>query len=234
MIVQPAMLHGMETLSMTSPHVKKLEVTELKMCRWACGHTLSDQARNGNIRERLKVEDITERCWIARLVWFGHVKRRRNILEVVPHGIRKRGRPKQKWMDCVNWDMRAIGTTRYEVHDRTGWRSCDTRMEGPTFGIQIYVPTPIRNPDHYPTPWPGSHIVSSPTSKQAYVCIYPGHFNPVMFTRQMIGLWSRSGQGVAMMNYCWQAGCVQDNPLQLEQFWPRGKYYLRGEKISNV
>ena len=38
-----------------APHVKKLEVTELKMCRWACGHTLRDQARNGNTRERLKV-----------------------------------------------------------------------------------------------------------------------------------------------------------------------------------
>ena len=35
---------------------------------------------------------------------------------------RKRGRPKQSWTDCVNRDMRAIGTTKDEVHDRTGWR----------------------------------------------------------------------------------------------------------------
>ena len=34
----------------------------------------------------------------------------------------KRGRPKQRWTDCVNRDMRAIGTTKDEVHDRTGWR----------------------------------------------------------------------------------------------------------------
>ena len=26
-------------------------------------------------------------------------------------------------MDCVNGDMIAIGTTKDEVHDRTGWRS---------------------------------------------------------------------------------------------------------------
>ena len=25
-------------------------------------------------------------------------------------------------MDCVNRNMRAIGTTKDEVHDRTGWR----------------------------------------------------------------------------------------------------------------
>ena len=42
MIVQPAVLYAMETVPMTSSHVKKLEVTELKMCRWACGHTLTD------------------------------------------------------------------------------------------------------------------------------------------------------------------------------------------------
>ena len=56
MIVQPAMLYGMETvpLPVTSSQVKKLEVTEMKMCRWACGHTLRDHVRNENIKERLK------------------------------------------------------------------------------------------------------------------------------------------------------------------------------------
>ena len=75
MIVQPAMLYDMETLPVTSSHVKKLEVTEMKMCRWACGHTLRDHVRNENIKERLKVESITERYRKARPRWFGHVKR---------------------------------------------------------------------------------------------------------------------------------------------------------------
>ena len=56
MIVQPAMLYGMETGPVTSSHVKKLEVTEMKMCRRACGHTLSVHVINDNIRKRLKVE----------------------------------------------------------------------------------------------------------------------------------------------------------------------------------
>ena len=128
MIVQPAMLYRMETVTVTSSHVKKLEVTEMKMCRWACGHTLTYHVRNENIKERLKVESITERCRKARLRRFRHVKRRdqdyvgRKTLEMVPPGRRKRGRPKQRWMDCVNRDMRAIGMTKDEVHDRTGWR----------------------------------------------------------------------------------------------------------------
>ena len=66
--------HGMEPV--TSSHVKKLEVIEMKMCRWACGHTLRDHVRNENIKERLKVESFAERCRKARLRWFVHVKRR--------------------------------------------------------------------------------------------------------------------------------------------------------------
>ena len=106
----------------------KLEVTEMKMCRWACGHTLRDNVRNENTKERLKAESIAERCRKARLRWFGLVKRRDqdyvgiHNLEMVPPGRRKRGRPKQIWMDGVNRDIRAIGTTKDEVHDRTGWR----------------------------------------------------------------------------------------------------------------
>ena len=76
MIIQPAMLYGMETVSVTSSNVKKLEVTEIKMCIWAYGHTLRDPVKNDDIREIMKVENITERCRKARLMWFDHVKRR--------------------------------------------------------------------------------------------------------------------------------------------------------------
>ena len=38
---------------MTNSHVKKLEITEMKMCRWTCGHTLIKKHHLGNntIRE---------------------------------------------------------------------------------------------------------------------------------------------------------------------------------------
>ena len=53
-----AVRDGMETVPVTSSHMDKLEVTEMKMC----GHTLRDHLRNENTKERLKVENITERC----------------------------------------------------------------------------------------------------------------------------------------------------------------------------
>ena len=87
--------------------------------------------RNDDIREILKVENTTERCSKASLRWFGHVKRRdqeyvgRKTLEMVPPG-RRRGRPKQRWMDCVNRDMRAIGTTK-SMTELAGGELCLTQ-----------------------------------------------------------------------------------------------------------
>ena len=46
------------TVPMTSSHVKKLEVTEMKICIWECGHTLRDHVINDDIME------ITERLQI--------------------------------------------------------------------------------------------------------------------------------------------------------------------------
>ena len=40
------------------------------------GHTVRENVRNDNIRDRLKVEDITERWQKVRLSWFGVVKGR--------------------------------------------------------------------------------------------------------------------------------------------------------------
>ena len=40
---------------------------------------------------------------------------------MVPPGSRQRAIPHTRWMDCVNRDTRAIGTTTGEVHDRTSW-----------------------------------------------------------------------------------------------------------------
>ena len=79
MIFRPAMLYGMETVPMTRSHVKKLEVTEMKMCMWACGHILRHHVSNTDTRDILKVENITEGCSKARLRWYGHAKRRDQV-----------------------------------------------------------------------------------------------------------------------------------------------------------
>ena len=102
----------------------------MKIYRWACGHTPRDHVKNDNIRERLKVDNITERYRKEETAGFnfGHLKRRnreyigRKTREMLPHGRRRRKIQQQRWMDSVNQDLRAIGTTEDEVYDRTSWR----------------------------------------------------------------------------------------------------------------
>ena len=45
-VVRPAMLHGMETVAVTKRQVRKMEVAELKMVRWALGVTRKDKITN--------------------------------------------------------------------------------------------------------------------------------------------------------------------------------------------
>ena len=68
MIVQPNMQYELDTVPMSSSHLKKLELTEVQICRWACGHILRDRVRNDNIIERLNVDNNNEICRNARLM----------------------------------------------------------------------------------------------------------------------------------------------------------------------
>ncbi|XP_047471500.1 uncharacterized protein LOC125026939 [Penaeus chinensis] len=69
-----AMLYGLETVPQTKA-TRRLEVAEMKMCRWACGLTMRDRMRNDEIRERMGVTKIGLRYRSARLRWFGKAKR---------------------------------------------------------------------------------------------------------------------------------------------------------------
>ena len=128
-VVQPAMLYATETLPLASRHVRKLETTEMKMCRWTCGHTRKDHVRNDDIRKRLEVENISVLCKKSRLRWFGHVKRKdsnyvgRYTLEMEPPGKRRRGRPKLRWLDCITSDMKDMGATEEDAKDRLRWKT---------------------------------------------------------------------------------------------------------------
>ena len=56
--VRPAVLYGMEMMAMTERMVKKIEVAELKMVRWALGVTLKDKVRNEYIWGTAKIRRI--------------------------------------------------------------------------------------------------------------------------------------------------------------------------------
>ena len=49
-----------------------LDVAEMKMLRWACGHTRMDRIENKKIRERMKVKEVHKKIQEKRLRWYGH------------------------------------------------------------------------------------------------------------------------------------------------------------------
>ena len=83
-------------------HEQKFNVTEMRMLRWMCGHTIKYKIMNAIIREEVGVAPIVEKLVEICLKWFGHVQRRlveapvRGVNQMVDYPItQKRGRPKK-------------------------------------------------------------------------------------------------------------------------------------------
>ncbi|KAK3558466.1 hypothetical protein QTP86_018118 [Hemibagrus guttatus] len=75
-VVRPAMLYGLETVSLRKRQESELEVAELKMLRFSFGVTRLDRIRNEYIRGTAHVGCLGDKVREARLRWFGHVQRR--------------------------------------------------------------------------------------------------------------------------------------------------------------
>ncbi|KAK3545988.1 hypothetical protein QTP70_018944 [Hemibagrus guttatus] len=75
-VVRPAMLYGLETVSLRKRQESELEVAELKMLRFSLGVTRLDRIRNKYIRGTAHVGRLGDKVREARLRWFGHVQRR--------------------------------------------------------------------------------------------------------------------------------------------------------------
>ncbi|KAK3548966.1 hypothetical protein QTP70_022654, partial [Hemibagrus guttatus] len=127
-VVRPAMLYGLETVSLRKRQESELEVAELKMLRFALGVTRLDRIRNEYIRGTAHVGRLGDKVREARLRWFGHVQRReseyigRRMLDMKLPGRRQRERPKRRYMDGINEDMKLVGARVEDAEDRDRWR----------------------------------------------------------------------------------------------------------------
>ena len=127
-VIRPAMLYGAETWATTKKQEKRIEVTEMRMLRWMCGVTRKDKIRNEHIRGTTRVAQASKKITERRLIWYGHVMRRdgehilRKVLRADIPGKRKRGRPKTRWKDACQRDLKSTGLRAGEETDRAMWR----------------------------------------------------------------------------------------------------------------
>ena len=63
-------------VAITKKQVEEMEITEMKMLRFAMGVMRKDKIKNEYISSTVKVEWLGMKMWEARLRWYGHVMRR--------------------------------------------------------------------------------------------------------------------------------------------------------------
>ncbi|KAJ0549970.1 hypothetical protein HanRHA438_Chr07g0302501 [Helianthus annuus] len=126
--IRPSMLYGTECWAIKKIHARKLEVAEMRMLRWMCGHTRLDKIRNEVFRVRLGVAGISDKIREGRLRWFRHVRTRQmtepiRIVETLTvDGRRSRGGPKMTWDERIRQDLLDLHLFEDMVEDRTAWR----------------------------------------------------------------------------------------------------------------
>ena len=126
-IIRPAMTYGSECWAVKKKDESKLNSAEMRMLRWARGKTRLDHIRNEDIRKEAHVKPVETFLENKRLKWFGHCLRREPnhicakslILEV--SGRRSRGRPRKRWRDNIQGDMKKYRLTEDMAHDRKYW-----------------------------------------------------------------------------------------------------------------
>ena len=102
-------------------------INEEITCFATKGVTLLDRARNEEVLREMKVEKLDGVLREVRLRRFGHVWRRdyqyvrKQVMRMTVER-RERGRPRRRWKDCVEEDMRSLGLCAEEAKDRSVWR----------------------------------------------------------------------------------------------------------------
>ncbi|XP_057540595.1 uncharacterized protein LOC130818440 [Amaranthus tricolor] len=106
--IKPALLYGTECWSVKKIFQHKMKVTEMRMLRWTCGHTLMDRIRNQEFRDKL-----------GRKIFDALVRR---VESIIVDGKRGRGRPKRTWDEQIRVDLQELNLSADLTRDRSNWR----------------------------------------------------------------------------------------------------------------
>ena len=124
-IIRPAVTYAAEKWTLTNKREKMLKTWERKILRKIYGPTKENGRRRIKTNEefvtKYKTPDIVSIIKIRRLVWLGHVVRMnetwsvKKIFEGKLEGRRGRGRPRLRWINDVENDLRKLGVKRWRT-----------------------------------------------------------------------------------------------------------------------
>lgn len=135
-MIRPVVTYGSESWVLTQEWEQRLRIWERKVLRRIFGPIFDPNdmrwriRTNEELRELYNEPDIVTFIKKGRLRWIGHVERMdstrvpRKMLYGKPGGSRRRGRPRTRWVDDVEADIRSLGVRRWRTAalDRDAWR----------------------------------------------------------------------------------------------------------------
>jgi hypothetical protein len=132
-IILPTVLYRSENWTLSKAHEVLLGGFERKILRRMYGAVQFDgvwqRHYNKELYSLFHDVDIIKRTKINRLRWAGHVIMRENeiikrIMLVKSERKRKKGRPRMKWMDGVEKDLRNLRVVNWKtkLQEQDGWR----------------------------------------------------------------------------------------------------------------
>ncbi|KAL4132087.1 hypothetical protein QTP88_009302 [Uroleucon formosanum] len=105
-----------------------MSVMEMRMVRWMSGVTREDRIKDEYVKGSIGIASIVDKMSENRLRWLGYVMRReetsavRVVMKMNVEMKRGRGRPKKRWLENIENDVKAFGLCIEDVKDRDKWR----------------------------------------------------------------------------------------------------------------
>ena len=134
-LVFPIVLYGAETWTMRQHERRKIDAFELWCWRRVLRVSWMERKTNMSIIDNIKPEwTLESRVAKAALSYFGHVVRAGGMEDDVMlgrmNGARKRGRPRQRWVDTLKGHASGatISDMRRHARERAGWRGATTAV----------------------------------------------------------------------------------------------------------
>lgn len=135
-VIRPILMYGCEAWTLTLKEENRLLVAERKILRKILGFVLRPDGsrrvlKNAEIEELVCQPNIIGETKAHRLRWLGHMERMgedRSVKKAYlgrPTGRRPVGRPRYRWDDVVQADLRELRVSdwRGAANDRDQWRS---------------------------------------------------------------------------------------------------------------
>ena len=126
------LLHGSQTWPLSVDDLYRLKRCDHAMLRWICGVKLSQPHSTAELRSKLKIPDVEDVLRCNRLRLFGHRCRQddtlwtKKIMSFIVDGPTPRGRPRLRWSDVINKDLRICNLKPDMANDRMKWKKAIT------------------------------------------------------------------------------------------------------------